>query len=619
MEPEEDAEGLAGPLTRRRLLGSTAVAAGVLLSEASVARALRSHAARPELLPVSADVWATRLDVTGGPAGSVLTDGASAITTSPAGRGFTAVLPLSAAANLVTAHDGEGRSAQQTYTARHRAAPTAKISLIVADGAVKLDAGASEPDSYTDAPLSRFDWTGHDGAPIGSGQQLTLEGPFADGEHMLGVTVTDKAGASDTAGVLFGAQNGAPLSLARGYQPEWVTRAIVYGVIPPLFGAPPLEAVTEALERLSKLGVNVLWLAPVFATVPGDFGYAVTDHFAVRSDYGDLQALQRLVQEAHTRGMRIMLDLPLNDTSSHHPYFLQAKRFKAAQSHYWAFYERGPHGEPVHYFSWRDLPNLSYESAEVRRMALEVAGYWLRETGVDGFRCDAAWGVAARAPGFWSEWAAEVRRIRPDALLLAEASALTGDPAEEGFDAAYDWGRGLGEWAWQGAFSKRGVSLPVLSQAIGAPQATRPFRFLDNNDTGRRFITVNGPGMTRAALALLLTLPGIPCVYTGEEIGAEYLPYKQTVPLAWESDPHRLEALIRRLCAERLERPALQHGRLRPLEANPSAAIFAFEAALPGERLLGAVNMSGQSLAAEIPSAGVSMRLAAWSAVVREL
>ncbi len=606
-------------LTRRRLLGSGAAAAAALLAEAPLARALRSRAVRPELLPVSADVWSNQVAVTGGPSGAALTDGGRTIATAPSGRGFSAIAPLSPADNVLIAESGEGRSAAQTYTARLRSAPMARVTIEVTGNTVQLDASSSGLDPYTRSPLSQFVWTDPDGAQLGNGEQLTLGGPFADGEHVVHLAVTDLAGSSDAAATLFCAQDGTPVSVDSDYQPEWIRRAIAYGVIPPLFGDPPLDAVTAALGRLSRLGVNVLWLAPIFATVPGDFGYAVTDHFAVRPDYGDLAALRRLIDEAHSRDMRVILDMPLNDTSSRHPYFLQAQRFKQAESRYWTFYERGPHGEPVHYFSWRKLPNLSYESSEVRRLALEAAAFWLREAGVDGFRCDAAWGVAERAPGFWSEWAEEVRRNRPDALLLAEAPARSDVPRAEGFDAAYDWGEQLGEWAWRGAFSRRGVSLPSLAHAINQPQPTRPFRFLDNNDTGTRFTAAHGPEMTRAALALLLTLPGIPCIYTGEEIGAEYLPYEQTRPLAWNSDPNRLEALIKRLCAQRLARPALQFGLLRTLDATPSDVVIAFEATLPGERLVVAVNMSDEPATVEIRSITTAIRVDAWSAEVREV
>jgi cyclomaltodextrinase len=608
-----------GGLTRRRLLGSGAAAAAALLSEAPWARAFRSNAARPELLPVSADVWSSEVAVTGGPSGAVLTDAGRTIATTPSGRGFSAIVSLSPAGNVLVADNGAGRRAAQTYTARLRSAPTARVTMEVTGNTLQLDASSSERDPYTRSPLRRFAWTDPGGAQLGNGERLRLEAPFADGEHIVHLAVTDLAGASDMGAALFCAQKGAPVSVDSDYQPEWIRRAIAYGVIPPLFGTPPLDAVTAALGRLSRLGVNVLWLAPIFATVPGDFGYAVTDHFAVRPDYGDLAALRRLVVAAHSRGIRVILDMPLNDTSSRHPYFLQAQRFKEAESRYWTFYERGPNGEPVHYFSWRKLPNLSYESSEVRRLALEAAAFWLREAGVDGFRCDAAWGVSERAPGFWSEWADEVRRIRPDALLLAEAPARSDVPDEEGFDAAYDWGEQLGEWAWRGAFSRRGVSLPSLAHAITQPQPTRPFRFLDNNDTGTRFIAVNGPDVTRAALALLLTLPGIPCIYTGEEIGADYLPYKQTRPLAWSSDPDQLEALIKRLCAQRLARPALQCGLLRTLDVTPSDVVIAFEATLPGERLVVAVNMSDEPVTAEIPLMATAIRIDAWSAEVREV
>jgi cyclomaltodextrinase len=594
-------------LTRRHVLKAGAAGTAGLLATAPVARALRAAAERPALLPVSADVWLPSVAVTGGPAAGALSVDGATVTSSPSGGGFSATLPLRPGVNQAQVTAPGGRTAAQTYTARRRAAPTAKIALSVSGGDLHADATASTTDPYSGAALETIRWS-EAGSSLGDGSRLTLRGPFADGEHYISCQVTDAEGRLDTATAAFTASGGAPEVPAASWQPGWIEGAVVYGAIPPLFGTPPLQAVTAALDRLASLGVTVLWLSPIFATVPGDFGYAVTDHFTVRPDYGDLPALQELVAEAHDRGLRVILDMPINDTSTSHPYFAQAKRFKQAESRYWDFYERDSHGAPVHYFSWRKLPNLSYDSAEVRRIALEAAGYWIREAGVDGFRCDAAWGIAARAPGFWREWSAEVRRIRPDALLLAEAPARSPQYSEEGFGAAYDWGGNLGEWAWQEAFAKHGPNLAALRSALGTPLSLRPFRFLENNDTGSRFITRNGAGLTSAALALLLSLPGLPCIYTGEEIGAEYLPYQQSRPLAWTSDPHAMEPLIAHLTGQRAARPALQRGTVTLLTAEPAASVIAFTAALPGETVLVAVNFTGQPLSAEVALSGGGTR-----------
>lgn len=586
-------------LTRRRLLETGAGAVAGVLAATPAAHALRRAAERPDLLPVSADVWAASIPVTGvPPAGTLAVDG-TPVAASRSGAGFTATLPLTYGENGAQVSVPDGHTAGQTYTARRRAAPTARIRATTAGGGLCLDSGESTSDPYTGAAFNAIDWS-LDGAPVLTGASLSLPGPLSDGEHYLSCTVTDTNGRSDTASVVVTVAGGEPSIPGTGWQPAWIEQAIVYGVIPPLFGTPPLQAVAAALDRLATLGITALWLSPIFATVPGDFGYAVTDHFTVRPDYGDLETLQQLVAEAHERGLRVILDMPLNDTSSSHPYFQQAKRFKQAESRYWDFYERDTNGKPVHYFSWRKLPNLSYENEEVRRLVLEAAGYWLREADVDGFRCDAAWGVAERSPGFWAQWCNEVRRIRPDALLIAEAPARDPQYASEGFTSGYDWGSNLGEPAWQQAFGPHGPDLTALRAAISTMDALRPLRFLENNDTASRFITRNGLGVTRAALALLLSLPGLPCIYTGEEIGAEYLPYKQTKPLEWSNDPYSLEQLTTELLERRHAHPALQTGTLQILPAQPAASVIAYAASLPDESILVAVNFSGQALTVQI-------------------
>ena len=100
-------------------------------------------------------------------------------------------------------------------------------------------------------------------------------------------------------------------------------------------------------------------------------------------------------------------------------------------------------------------------------------------------------------------------------------------------------------------------------------------RFLNNNDTGPRFVTTHGPGMTRVATAMLLTLPGLPCLFTGDEVGAEYEPYASPSPVDWSSDIHDLAGWHRRLCELRTATPALHAPDWTPLATAPDT-VFAY-------------------------------------------
>lgn len=352
--------------------------------------------------------------------------------------------------------------------------------------------------------------------------------------------------------------------------------AIVYGVIPPRFGSPPLQAVAGRLPYLAELGVNAVWLSPIAACPPGDFGYAVVDELAVRPDYGDDDDLRTLVAEAHAVGIRVLLDLVPNHTSHLHPFFVEASEGGPA-SRYYDWYDRDPSGAPTHYFNWTHLPNLNYENPEVRAYMDRVFAYWVSEFDVDGYRVDACWGVQRRRPDYWPAWSTALRRLKPDLLLIAEASARETYWYESGYDLAYDWTDELGHWAWEGVFEEPAGIAGRLNSALAAdPVPSRVLRFLNNNDTGARFLTRYGPAANRAAAAVLLTLPGTPCIYTGDEIGAEFEPYGSPGVVDWDSDPHRLRGWYRDLCRLRSSRASLRAPHISRAEAEPSGGCYAY-------------------------------------------
>jgi cyclomaltodextrinase len=191
---------------------------------------------------------------------------------------------------------------------------------------------------------------------------------------------------------------------------------------------------------------------------------------------------------------------------------------------------------------------------------------------------DVAWGPRQRAPDFWPHWRRELKRIRPDLLLLAEASPRDPYYAGNGFDAAYDWTDQLGVWAWSEAFGAPGDVAGRLRRALTTaekPQKIPVLRFLNNNDTGTRFVTRHGAARTRVAAAMLLTLPGIPGLYTGDEVGAEFEPYRQRGAIAW-TDVHGLRAWYARLLRLRQQAPALRSRRLRVLDMPAGSQVLGY-------------------------------------------
>ena len=380
---------------------------------------------------------------------------------------------------------------------------------------------------------------------------------------------------------------------------------IVYGLVPRNMGPDGFRSVTARLDELADLGVNALWLSPINASPAGDFGYAVTDYLKLRPEYGSEADFKTLVQAAHARGIRVVMDFVPNHTSAQHPYFLDAQARGKASSYY-AFYDRHADGEPTHYFDWQHLPNLNYDNPAVAQWMLSALMYWVREFDVDGFRLDAVWGMKERKPELWPAWSRELKQLKPDLLLLAEASARDPYYFTHGFDAAYDWTDELGHWAWEHVFEDEAqlgsrLHAALTNEGRGYHPEARIFRFLNNNDTGARFNTRYGIGMTRVAAALLLTLPGIPCIYMGEEVGAGYEPYKTPDPICWD-DPHNLRDYYKRLVALRHRLPSLRSHAWYPLTIGGVPNVYGYlrGEGLQYERVLVLLNFSDTPSTVEI-------------------
>jgi cyclomaltodextrinase / maltogenic alpha-amylase / neopullulanase len=489
-------------------------------------------------------------------------------------------------AQCLTDGHPRGDPITQHWQLRARDMPVARARLRLTEMNILLDAGTSERAPARGAPITTYEWRLRAGGGRGPlpglparGERVALAKPTIDGEYFVTLRITDAVGSSDESTLMFRIRHGQ----AEPFDPlhehaAWIDRAVVYGVAPDCFGKRGLVDVTARLKAIRALGITTLWLTPITDAPPGDFGYAVTDQFHVREAFGTEAELHDLITQAHAEGLHVILDLVVNHLSDQHPYFADAAR-EGRTSPYFGFFERTPAGAPVHYFDWTNLENLNFDSADVQRMIIEASARWVRDFDVDGFRVDAAWGPRQRAPDFWPRWSAELKRIKPDLLLLAEASARDGYYSENGFDAAYDWTDKLGHWSWQDAFTDELHIAEQLRTMLRDTSARSPtvaiFHFLNNNDTGKRFITQHGEAQTRVAAAMLLTLPGLPGLYCGDEVGAAFEPYRRHGPIVWD-DAHGLRDWYTRLIALRAQVPALRSAQLRVLDTGASDQILAY-------------------------------------------
>jgi glycosidase len=198
-----------------------------------------------------------------------------------------------------------------------------------------------------------------------------------------------------------------------------------------------------------------------------------------------------------------------------------------------------------------------------------------------------------------------LKRIKPDLLLLAEAPAYDPYYFSRGFDAAYDW-HNIGGWAWQPVFENSGLFPLYLREALtyggqGIPKGGLVFRFLNNNDTGARFPYKYGFDNTRVAAAMEFTLPGLPLVYGGDEIGANYDPYFDLEPLQWNQDPHHLRPYYRKLIRIRARWAALRSRRWSLLDASPGDRVLAYVRERTGSRSVLVVLNFGEKATALVP------------------
>lgn len=373
---------------------------------------------------------------------------------------------------------------------------------------------------------------------------------------------------------------------------EWVRDAVVYEVFPRAFSAEGnLRGVTARLDHVRELGATVVWLMPIQPVGAerrkGTFGspYSIRDFRAISPDYGSAEDLKQLVDAAHARGLKLILDVVANHTA-----------WDSVMMETPELYVRDAHGrvQPPNP-DWSDVAKLDYSNPRLRAYMIDMMAYWLREYGLDGFRCD----VAGLVPtDFWETARAELERIRPGLFLLAEWS--TPDLMARAFDADYAWPfhaaltrvLSLGEPAAQ-------IRTTWEQERRSFPRGSLHLRFSDNHDE-RRAIARFGEPASLAAAALVFSMDGIPLVYNGQEVGdtAESggPALNERLPIFWAGAERRpsFPKAFRTLIALRREHPALRRGETVWVPSSDDGRIVSFLRRGEGEDVLVVVNLSSQ-------------------------
>jgi 1,4-alpha-glucan branching enzyme len=343
-----------------------------------------------------------------------------------------------------------------------------------------------------------------------------------------------------------------PVPYVRLRHPEWSKDAVLYQVNLRQFTPEgTLAAAQQQLPRLKALGADILWLMPIHPigekNRKGTLGspYAPRDYLAVNPEFGTFDDLKRFVDRAHELGLYVILDWVANHTAW--------DNVLVGQHPEW--YERDWKGEfhPASWWDWSDIIELDYNQPGLRRYMTEALKFWVREAGIDGYRCD----VAGYVPvDFWNNARRELDAIKP-VFMLAEWE--TAELHAEAFDATYAW-----EWnkaAHEATANGKGI--PPLrtyySQQDNAwPREAMRMMYITNHDVNAwegteagRF----GPGL-EAATVLSVVSAGIPLIYNGQEAGSDrQLKFFEKDPIAWQQHPRG--DLYRRLFALKKANTAL--------------------------------------------------------------
>ena len=409
--------------------------------------------------------------------------------------------------------------------------------------------------------------------------------------------------------------------------PEWLKKAVVYNIFPDSFASGKREicqtpsetewersielkarlggtinGITANLDYIADMGFNCIYLNPIFTA--GEYHkYDLLDYQHVSPNLGTDDDFRQLVDEAHAKGMRVIIDGVFNHCSWYFFAFDDVVRNgKSSRYKDWFYDLKFPvlrpdrEDEAPSYSSFayeRKMPKLNSSNPEVRKYFMEVCAYWIREFFVDGWRLDVANEVDR---DFWREFKKTSRGIDPESVMIGEIwesaeSWLRGDM----FDSAmnYDFRRHCRDFFGAECISAAEFNLRVNQMLFRYPTGILQgqLNLLDSHDVNRFFSCCRGEiRRLRLAEVFLFTAPGTPCVFYGDELGMDgSQEFTLRGPMPWNAPPCDEREFIKKLIWLRKECAELVYGSFKSLAMNDKG-LYIFERRLGGSAVTVAVN-----------------------------
>ena len=392
----------------------------------------------------------------------------------------------------------------------------------------------------------QWQWTFPGGNPSGSQVKNPLISYPTAGDYPVSLKITNASG--DTTSLT----NSQYINVSNPTT-NWWNDAVFYEVFVRSFydqngdGKGDLKGLISKLDYLNDgdstthtdLGITGIWLMPIMQS-PSYHGYDVVDYRTVESDYGTNADFLTLIQEAHKRGIKVIIDLVMNHCSDQNPWFTQSASSSTSSYRNWYRWSTtNPGGSwylknGAYYYAvfGSGMPDLNYANAATKTEMFDIARFWLQDMHADGFRLDAVKYIFESGTQiqdlpetfqFWQDFRAFYKSVNRDAFAVGEA--WTSTPIikkyveNNGLDFCFEFNVAA---ALVNAANNGDAA--TLQTRVDDAMASFPYlqfgTFLTNHDQ-ERVMTTLGNDVTKAKLAaeLLLTLPGIPFIYYGEEIG----------------------------------------------------------------------------------------------------
>ncbi|MGE5497956.1 MAG: alpha-amylase family glycosyl hydrolase [Syntrophothermus sp.] len=330
---------------------------------------------------------------------------------------------------------------------------------------------------------------------------------------------------------------------------SWWNNSVFYEIFVRSFydsdgnGTGDFKGITQKLDYLKDLGISGIWLMPINPS-PSYHGYDVTNYREVNPAYGTMNDFKQLVAEAHKRGIRIIIDYVMNHSSNQHPWFQQSAANNPAYRNFYRWSDTNPgYSGPLgtawfksstgYYYGVFNsaMPDLNYEEPALKDSIFSSADFWLKDAGIDGFRLDAVLylmeegtqGINTQGTyNLLRDFSAHIKAAKPDAFAVGEAwtntSTVVNYVINNRLDYCFEFDLASAILSAVNSGNTTGLTAQIQNVWNSYPYLQYG-TFLTNHDQNRAMSMLSTIAKAKTAASIYLTLPGIPYLYYGEEIG----------------------------------------------------------------------------------------------------